>query len=181
MKKKISPICKNLIVQVLNCMRWIPKKCPFVRTWWYPPLVISAGKHNKRSLRLVLSVSLPSTPLPPATGDIYWRMIFFGEWKYMMRNKTLIILLRTYYIYWTNLPCFEKKTFFICYKLYRKGKNSSHKNIWNFGILKCYRISNLQKWWRNIPRRFAPQWYVQSNQDGYFFNTSPGIQETCSQ
>ena len=29
-------------------------------------------------------------------------------------------------------------------------------------------------------RRVRPQWYVQSNQSGYLFNTSPGKQETRS-
>ena len=32
----------------------------------------------------------------------------------------------------------------------------------------------------NIPRRVMPQWYVQSNQSGYFYNVSPGTQETRS-
>ena len=34
--------------------------------------------------------------------------------------------------------------------------------------------------WGIIPRRVMPQWYVQSNQNGYFFNASPGTQETHS-
>ena len=39
-------------------------------------------------------------------------------------------------------------------------------------------INTIRKPRRNIPRRVTPQWYVQSNQNGYFFNASPGTQET---
>ena len=76
-----------------------------------------------------------------ATGEIYWRTIFLGEWKKMMHDKTLLVILSTYYIYWTHLQYFEKKSSFFCYQLYRKGKTQVTKI---FEILKCYRISNFK-------------------------------------
>ena len=39
-------------------------------------------------------------------------------------------------------------------------------------------ISRISKTAGNTPRRVTPQGYVKSNQNRYFFNTSPGKQET---
>ena len=40
--------------------------------------------------------------------------------------------------------------------------------------------AQLAKLQGNIPRRVTPQWYVQSNYSGYFYNASPGTLETRS-
>ena len=32
------------------------------------------------------------------------------------------------------------------------------------------KIARSPKWWGNIPRRVMPQWFVQSNWNGYFCN-----------
>ena len=41
-------------------------------------------------------------------------------------------------------------------------------------------INTISKPRGNIPRRVMPQWYVQSNHNGYFFNASPGTRATRS-
>ena len=41
-------------------------------------------------------------------------------------------------------------------------------------------INTIRETQVNIPRRVTLQWYVQYNQNGYFFNASPGTQETHS-
>ena len=41
-------------------------------------------------------------------------------------------------------------------------------------------IGTISKTTRIIPRRVMPQWYVQYNHNGHFYNASPETQETRS-
>ena len=61
------------------------------------------------------------------------------------------------------------------------GNNKSKRNWLRERTLTWEKISTRSEKPRgNIIRRVTPQWCVQSNKSGYFYNAPPGTRETCS-